>query len=145
MTVVDYEEMVRQHESVLADVDRLELLLGSPPADLEPARVRELLINDAQSLHEDLARHFSFEEGDGGYLRAVIEARPGLERRVEKLRIHHREILQRLQRAISATPDRPLEAVRQDIGSAVSLLREHEAAETELVHQVVVEDVGTQD
>lgn len=142
--MVAYDEMLRQHQSVLADVDRLELLLGSPPSDLSPERLRELTLNDARALAQDLARHFAYEE-DGGYLRVVLDARPGLARPVEDLLAQHREIAARLREALAGAEDAPIETVRGRIRSALMLLREHEAAETKLVHEVVIRDVGTPD
>jgi hypothetical protein len=142
--VVDYAEMLRQHESVLADVDRLELLVGSPPSDVSPARLRELMLGDAESLRTDLARHFAHEE-EGGYLQVVLDTHPGMERRIEKLRSDHGTILRSLDAVTMGAGEIPMDDLRRELRAALSLLREHEAAETELMHQTVIQDEGTPD
>jgi hypothetical protein len=139
-----YQEILHQHEQVMHAVDRLDLLLGAPMKKLSEDRVRQIIIADVWSLHDDLAKHFEFEE-EGGYLELVTNKRPGLSKSVEALQAQHQQVLDKLTKVLDADSKTELAELALELAEAIDLLREHEAAENELVLAAVNEDIAAGD
>jgi hypothetical protein len=124
-----YEQMLREHQALDADLRSLEQAYEDPAA----------LFARLGPLRETLARHFAHEE-EGGYLKVVTDTRPGLALRVDELKAQHQQILAALDSAVGlgATSSE----LRGSVEAALAQLRAHERAENELVTDVVNEDIG---
>lgn len=141
--MVDYQRMSSEHETVLADLDRIELLANSPPEQLAPERRDELLRNDLAALEQSLTRHFAFEEEDG-YLTVVTEVMPNLTPKVEALHKQH-DAIRRLLHAATTEGSPESTDVANTAREIIRLLRNHEAAESGLVRKIINLDVAAPD
>jgi hypothetical protein len=131
------EALSRAHARLLEDLRDLEHETEAPPAD--PARRARCLAR--VRLH--IAEHFAFEEQDG-YMGAVLERRPNLERAVEELRGDHRRLADALDGLI-AQAGTAGESFGDRVRAWVEDVRRHESRENGLVQDAFNVDTGVED
>jgi hypothetical protein len=135
------EDLARAHRALLDDLRRLEdAARPSAEEGLEGLRAR------LAATRAHLAEHFRFEEEDG-YLDAVRQSEPRLERAVEHLAEEHRSLMQTLDALLAlargAAP--PEDRLREGLRQWVKEVRKHEARENDLVQDAFTQDIGTKD
>ena len=136
-----------EHEQVIVLSDRLRKCIAVVPrTGLQPWSTE--IRNHFEHFRAHLLRHIALEE-DKGYLSVVLERRPTLAPRVQRLAHEHRELIQLLDNLhrslIGLTNDDRLLA--QDccrrIGDLLNVVERHEGEENDLVGFVFTEDIGT--
>ena len=132
---MENREIACQHATLRKTLARIQSLSA---ASISTAG--DDLVSAVRSLQSDLRRHFDFEERDG-YLKVVLESRPGLGRQVEKLRMQHGAILTELQGLI----EEPDEHLASGVNRLLKVIRKHEAAESDLLQEAVTIDLGNAD
>jgi hypothetical protein len=135
------EALARAHRALLEDLRRLEDA-ARPAAGEGLVGLRARL----GGTRAHLAEHFRFEEEDG-YLDAVREWEPRLERAVEHLAEEHRCLMQTLDALIEAAGGGTLpgDKLREGVRQWVKEVRKHEARENDLVQGAFTQDIGTKD
>ena len=123
------------------------------------ARIRETLsgqkrgMANVQVLFDELVktvrRHFEHEE-EGGYFREIIEMAPRLSSRADRLEEEHTELLklaEHLAMNIRHSRDTQLWrfATRVDFEYFIHRCEDHESAETALVQDAYLQDIGALD
>ncbi len=124
------ERIAADHREVLGLLKQLE-------THTQPSGIREI----AYELTTLLDRHFKDEEGVYGVFAQIEEARPDLQGQVSRLRDQHRAI-EELIGTIRFDDDAHALSDRDRV---VQMIREHEAAETELLTEAIYEDLGVGD
>jgi DNA-binding transcriptional ArsR family regulator len=133
--------LLRAHGALLADLRKLEEAVR--PSEGE--NPKELLARlGATRTH--ITEHFRFEE-QNGYLDAVRQREPRLERIIQQLAEEHRQLEQSLdtlvgEAQVAATLG---ESLRQEIQAWVERVRRHEARENDLVQDAFNLDIGAED
>ena len=136
-----------EHEQVIVLSDRLRKCIAVVPRTGLQPWITEIR-NHFEHFRAHLLRHIALEE-DKGYLSVVLERRPTLAPRVQRLAHEHRELIQLLDNLhrslIGLTNDDRLLA--QDccrrIGDLLNVVERHEGEENDLVGFVFTEDIGT--
>jgi iron-sulfur cluster repair protein YtfE (RIC family) len=102
------------------------------------------------SLHDELFRHFRYEE-EGGMVEELSRNHPEQSRKIDEVVDEHPQILAEVRQLMAATlaysvgqqPDDP--SLRRRIIALLERLDRHERAETELIQSVEYQDVGAAD
>jgi hypothetical protein len=135
------EALSRAHAALLEDLRQLEEAVR-PAVGEGLAELRARL--GATQAH--ILEHFRFEE-QNGYMDAVRQREPRLERAVQELAEEHRRLAQSLDALIrKARAARGLgETVREAVRGWVDSVRRHEARENDLVQEAFSVDIGAED
>ena len=136
-----------EHEQVIVLSDRLRKCIAVVPRTGLQPWITEIR-NHFEHFRAHLLRHIALEE-DKGYLSVVLERRPTLAPRVQRLAHEHRELIQlldNLHRSLTGlTHDDRLLA--QDccrrIGDLLAFVERHENEENDLVEFVFTDDLGS--
>jgi hypothetical protein len=135
------DALLRAHGALLADLRKLEEAIR-PSSGESP---KELLVRlGATRTH--ILEHFRFEE-QNGYLDAVRQREPRLERIIQQLAEEHRQLTQALDTLLGEAQAAVNlgESLRQDIRAWVESVRRHEARENDLVQDAFNLDIGAED
>ncbi len=133
-----------EHATLSIHVEHLEARLGPDPgAGTAPAGVDELL-SSLEAFREQLLAHLSAEEQDGLLERAVEEA-PHFDHRARGLRGEHDVLRELLETLVGEAAAGRWQRVRVGFAEFCETLRDHEAAENELMQRAYLEDVGAGD
>jgi hemerythrin-like domain-containing protein len=134
-------DLAEAHRELLGNLRQLE-----QAADALPDGDEGELLARLEATRARLDNHFRFEEANG-YMQAVLDRAPQLERKVQHLRDEHGELRQSLdaltRRAGGAqvAPQRFREGLKEWVGR----LRDHEKRENLLVEDVFNCDVAAED
>src|SRR5262245_55234372 len=135
------EALAGAHVMLGEELRRLEEAARPGPGEGPAALAARLSATRAH-----LAEHFRLDEHDG-YMDAVREREPSLEKRVQELAEEHRGLMQsldaRLRRAGAAGGVGDL--FRGAVRAWVKRVRRHEARETDLIQEAFTVDVGPED
>lgn len=121
------------------------LQLRSALARIEALEEPDALLRELRALRPRLAEHFAGEEAADGLHRAIDASAPHRIAVVRELFAEHRECLEALDRLIEATSELlagPVAAVRREVSELCARLHRHEAAESELLSDVLYEELG---
>lgn len=141
MNMSPAEDLAEAHRKLLGNLRQLEEAVEALP-DADEGELMARL--EATRAHLD--DHFRFEECNG-YMQAVLDRAPQLERKVQRLREEHGE----LRRSLTALAREAEEAqvasgrFRQDLKKWTTHLRDHEKRENLLVEDVFNCDVAAED
>jgi iron-sulfur cluster repair protein YtfE (RIC family) len=134
-------------------VEELIARLGERVADMPRVNIDgwlKELRDDFERFRAHLLKHFALEE-EGGYLNAVREVQPALDKDIQGLMRQHREVGHLLtdvfHEVSQVQADMPLR-IRDTccrIRNLIEILQQHEDIENRLVSQVLTRDVGTHD
>jgi hypothetical protein len=131
----------RAHAALGKDLKKLEEAAGALSAQAAGAWNQQL-----EAARECLAEHFRIEEHNG-YMDAVLERAPHLERPVQHLLEEHQQLMQALN-ALIATAGRLSkldDTFRQQVREWVKAVRGHESRENNLVEDAFKVDTGAED
>jgi hemerythrin-like domain-containing protein len=140
----------QEHDTLLTAIHRLEAALAAAA----PRREQAWNVRAAGELHEvqeALSQHVASAEGPGGLYEEIDTTRPTLARRVERLRQEHAELLgqaRALQQQMKGYgPDElpRYQAIRQQAAGLLNALRQHQAAEADLIFESFYTDIGAGD
>jgi hypothetical protein len=112
-----------------------------------PERLPELPALLAE-LHELLSTHFRHEEETEGLVEAVREEAPRLVGRAESLLREHQDLLGRaagLEAEVRSVLEGPVTEVLASVKDLHDRLVAHDEAENALLHEAVLDDLGTGD
>jgi hypothetical protein len=135
------EALRKAHAALLEDLRKLEqasrLAAGAGAIALR-ARLR--------LTRAHLAEHFRFEEQDG-YMGALRQREPRLERTIAGLADEHRRLMQSLKGLIreAGAAGAPNDGIGKKIRAWIRSVRRHEARESELVQDAFNTDIGAED
>ncbi len=135
------EALGQAHAALLEDLRRLENAARSTsPASM--AEVRQRL----EATRRHIGEHFRFEE-QNGYMDAVRQREPRLEREIQQLAEEHRRLEHSLDalREASQTVSSPDAAFRQEIQHWIKQVRQHESRENDLVMDAFNMDISAED
>ncbi len=135
------EALGRAHTALLADLR--ELAQAARPSSGEGlADLRARLV--ATQTH--VTEHFRFEE-QNGYMDAVREREPRLERAVRQLAEEHRQLAQSLEVLIGQAGAATSlgDSLREEVQEWVERARRHELRENDLVQDAFNLDIGAED
>ena len=137
--------IIDDHIQIRLILDRLRAVAAAPLGTLSRSHWRRLLRHEVGLLSRKLVDHFDAEER-GGYMRRVIERRPGLQHRVAETLEDHTTIRNALEGLVASTrEDRDLDATRAMLRETIRMLAEHESAESELMQEASQRDIGVGD
>lgn len=142
---IEQIELERQHQELKGEISRLREVVESKPQGLSDALFRSMVRGEAAQLRERLLAHFEFEE-TGGYLDPVRVVRPTLVPRVTRLLDQHRKILgdfDQIEEACRGATS--LDAVVVMVKCVLDRIGEHEEQEMDLLHDAIMNDLGTGD
>jgi hypothetical protein len=136
----------QEHDALVAAKQRLEAALTAAAPGRESAwttRVRREL----EGVQAALAQHVASAESSQGLLVQVEVCRPTLARQLEHLRRQHADLLRQLAALLrqAAGPTVDVSALRQQAGQFLHALRQHQAAETDLIFESFYTDIGAGD
>lgn len=133
-----------EHASLRSALARLERALAAAA----PGRAREWdarVLAELKPLREALARHVASAEGADGLL---AEAGKGRDRRVNRLRTEHADLVRHID-TLASTVEKHRQAghdgyadVRQRAAWLLGALLQHEAAEADLIYEAFGNDIG---
>ncbi len=134
------EALGQAHATLFEDLLLLEAAACSPARPVAELRVR------LQAAHTHVTEHFRFEEEDG-YMVAVKEREPRLERMVEQLSAEHRQLLNLLEVIIHEVQAAVCleDPVADKVRTWIEQMRHHETRETDLVQEAFTLDIGSKD
>jgi hypothetical protein len=124
----------RAHESLLRELGNLEQAVRPISGNRRSGDGRIALIDRLEATLVHLTEHFRFEE-QNGYMHAVRQREPRLERAVQHLADEHRELKESLEtliakaRAASGLED----SFRSEIRAWIESVWRHESRENELI------------
>ena len=141
-TCTRFDEIGRQHGRLLDQITELRRLASPLGGSERGAAARARLVREIGGLCQGMRRHFAFEE-EGGYLDAVVAARPGLFFNVSRLQREHAEFL-REGESLSADLQGPLapEEARTRLVRLLDQLGRHQYEEHQLLQQAIADDLG---
>jgi iron-sulfur cluster repair protein YtfE (RIC family) len=141
--------MREEHRCVEELIAHLGERVADPPRVNIDGWLKELR-DDFERFRAHLLKHFALEE-EGGYLNAVREVQPALDKDIQGLMSQHREVGHLLtdvfHEVSQVQADMPLR-IRDAccrIRNLIEILQQHEDIENRLVSQVLTRDVGTHD
>lgn len=135
------EALGRAHEALLKDLQQLEeAVRPSAGANLPAVRAR------LEATQTHITAHFRFEE-QNGYMNAVQDRAPHLERVIQQLAEEHHQLAQGLNALIdqARTAGGLTEMLRQGVRQWLERVRHHEERETDLVQEAFNQDIGAED
>jgi hypothetical protein len=135
------EALSQAHATLLDDLRELEEAARPAAGDGLAALCARLGATQAR-----LTEHFRFEEHDG-YMHAVRERVPRLERTIQHLADEHGQLAQSLDDLLreSAAATSLAEPLRRQVRAWIERVRHHEARENDVVHEAFNRDIGTMD
>jgi hypothetical protein len=135
------EALGRAHAALREDLRKLDAAINPRSG----AKVPELAAGLAATRKHILA-HFRFEE-ENGYMDAVRQREPRLERAIDQLAGEHRSLSQALDALITTTQDAPnlTDLLRDGVRVWVEQVRQHETREDELVQDAFNLDINAED
>lgn len=98
-----------------------------------------------EQLRAELATHFALEEGTDGLVETITEYAPRHLRHLERLMDEHQaflDVLDELIQRCRGLADGPAAVLFADLDQLAKGLREHEVAETSLLTESVLRDLG---
>jgi hypothetical protein len=98
-----------------------------------------------ETLQNILEHHFDHEEGEGGLHDIIGDAAPRFLPRLQMIFEEHREILRMvpdLLERMNAVLDGPVQALLDDTDALVKKLQAHDEAESELLTEALLTDIG---
>lgn len=137
------DAIAEEHHELEALYERICNTLADRSECLET--VRDLF----QEMAQRVRRHFENEE-QGGYFREIVELAPRCADKADQLEREHAELMEvaeQLARDIRHARETQVWrlAIRLDFENFIRRCEEHEAAETELVQEAYLQDIGAQD
>jgi hemerythrin-like domain-containing protein len=135
------DALAKAHRALRKALRKLEDALHSPQ-EIDPAETSRRL----ERMRKQLTDHFRLEE-ENGYMTAVLEREPHLERTVEHLRDEHHQLADTLSRLIEEAKkiDQLDDGLREHIRAWLERIRQHEARENRLVQDVFNLDIDAED
>jgi iron-sulfur cluster repair protein YtfE (RIC family) len=135
------EALGQAHVALLADLRKLEQAVH-PSSGEGPAGLRARL----GEAHAHITEHFRFEE-QNGYMDAVREREPRLERAIHQLAEEHRQLARSLEVLIEQARDATSldDRFRDEVREWVERVRRHEARENDIVQDAFNLDIGAED
>ncbi len=135
------ERIREQHFELQRRMGEMEALLGESRA---PAARRSRLEELFADLEGALIEHFAIEE-QGGYFAEVLAVAPRLSGRVARLKRSHSAFRRRLARLREHIPDPTITwpEVEDRVAALLKALADPESAETDLVHEAFMQDLGS--
>jgi nucleotide-binding universal stress UspA family protein len=136
------ESLGRAHTALLGDLRRLEEAARRASGEVGPGELRARL----RATQAHLTEHFRLEE-QNGYMEAVRNRQPHLERTIQQLAGEHRELAQVLEALIEeGRSARCLgKPFRDEVHKWVERVRQHEARENDLVQDAFNLEMGAED
>jgi len=134
-------DLAAAHRELLGNLRQLEQAANALPDDDDG----ELMIR-LEATRARLDDHFRFEEANG-YMQAVLDRAPQLERKVRHLRDEHRELRQSLSALTREAEGAQVasQRFRKGLKEWVGRLKDHEKRENLLVEDVFNCDVAAED
>jgi hypothetical protein len=135
------EALGRAHAALLEDLRRLEAAINAPSG-----KDASELAAGLTATRKHIQAHFRFEE-DNGYLDAVRQREPRLERAIDQLANEHRCLSQGLDALITTTQSAAhmTDALRDGVRGWIEQVRQHETREDELVQDAFNLDINAED
>lgn len=135
------DDLRKAHRVLMRDLRHIEEMLCAGDRVL-PAELRYRLTE----LRAHVSEHFRFEEEDG-YMEAVLEREPSLERTVRQLREEHGRLARSLETLIEEAGRTGSldEAYREQVWSWIRDIRHHEAMENRFVQDAFNQDADAED
>ena len=148
-----FEKVLSEHEELRRNIADLREFLQEPRPEIGQVgfhRWSTALAETFVGLHAKVFRHFR-EEEEGGLLEELVEQHPRAAHVVEVLVSEHGQILENMRDILADTmaysgrkqPEKPY--LRRRTLSVLDLLSDHERKETDLIQQLLYEDLGTKD
>lgn len=135
------EALRHAHLALGEDLRKLEAALA-PASRKGLAELRAWLT--ATKVH--ITEHFRFEE-ENGYMDAVRQREPRLERNIQHIADEHRQLAEALDALIKAsrTAASVEDGLCQEVRAWIEHIRQHEARENELIQNAFNLDIGMDD
>ena len=147
------DSVLKQHHHLQEIVKELESFLDEPRPETGVKGSHSWSVALSQrllSLHDELFRHFRFEEEEG-VLEEIMENHPEAAAGLKRVLGEHPEMLRELRLIVSdvlsysegVTPEDP--RIRRRISELLDHFRRHERAENRLFQRIEYRDVGAAD
>ena len=147
------ESVLEQHHHLNAVVGELEDFLDTPRPDSGEKGSHTWAVEISQrllSLHDELFRHFRFEE-QTGMMEEILENHPEAASKLQEILEEHPEMLRNLRRIVSdvlsysegVSPENP--QIRRRISSLLEVFHHHEEEENHLFQRIEYRDMGAAD
>lgn len=147
------DSVLQQHHQLQELVQELEIFLDEPRPDTGVKGSHSWSVALSQrllSLHDELFRHFRFEE-DEGVLQEIMENHPEAAAGLKDILEEHPEMLRQLRQIVSdvlsysegVTPEDP--RIRKRISELLETFRQHEQEENHLFQRIEYRDTGAAD
>ena len=137
----------QQHTAIKAESDTITTLLSKNVSDEDFSDWRLELLWALRDFSNDLHKHFDLEE-EGGFLSGVLTVAPQQRPVVGQLEAEHKSVAAHLDESINAlkvlslATRQDLSLIREKIEQLFFTLRQHEAAEGELLLATYAQDEG---
>ena len=147
------QSVLEQHRHLQGVVRDLEEFLNAPRPDTGEKGSHTWAVALSQrllSMHDELFRHFRFEE-EAGVLEEIFENHPEAANRLTEILEEHPEMLSGLRRIVSdvlsysegVSPENP--QIRLRISNLIEVFHHHEQEENHLFQRIEYRDVGAAD
>lgn len=147
------ESVLEQHRHLRSVVADLEEFLFDPRPDAGEKGSHTWAVALSQrllSLHDELFRHFRFEE-ETGVIEEILENHPEVTGKLQEILGQHPEMLSQLRRIVSdvlsysegVSPGDP--QIRRRLTELLDVLRHHEEEENHLFQRIEYRDVAAAD
>ena len=139
-----------EHERVTKVAQEIRAIIGAATPDERTPQWRLALLQLLRDLANELVEHFQLEE-EGGFMSEVLSRLPQKARIVQGLEREHAEITRRLDKvvidveAVRQGNDSDVLDIRRQTTAVLSLLDDHEAAESALIQEAYLQDEGGPD
>jgi hypothetical protein len=147
------QQVSEEHRELRRKVFELREFLKMPrPRPGEPGAHTwaAALLQQLASFHDELCRHFRFED-EGGMVEDMVREHPRVANAAEALAAEHPELLGEVRWLMNDTltyseGHRPEDrALRRRTTDLLDCLRKHEQAEIEMIHRLECDDIGVGD
>lgn len=147
------EQVLEEHRELRRKKDRLREFLGEPRPEAGATGAHTWaaeLARQLVALHDELFRHFRFEE-EGGMAEEISTRHPRATVDVERLLGEHPDMLRDVRKLMDETltysegraPEDP--SLRYRVTALLNRLERHECEETCMIHDLELLDLGTGD
>ena len=139
-----------EHERVTKVAQEIRAIIGAATPDERTPQWRLALLQLLRDLANELVEHFQLEE-EGGFMSEVLSRLPQKARIVQGLEREHAEITRRLDKVVIDVEaarqgnDSDVLDIRRQTTAVLSLLDDHEAAESALIQEAYLQDEGGSD
>lgn len=153
LTTTWAEQVREEHLELRRKVFELREFLKKPrprPGDAGAHTWAAALSRQLATFHDELCRHFRFEE-EGGMVEDIVWRHPRAANAAEQLASEHPELLSEVRRLMNATltyseGGRPEDrALRRRTTDLLDCLAKHDRAETDMIHRLECDDIGVGD